>query len=38
MSDKYTLKSTGLYNDVNRSQTNNSKTKQTFSFCKSPRF
>ncbi len=38
MKTKYCLKSTVSFNDINKSHTNRSKSKQTFSFCKSPRF
>jgi len=38
MRDKYCLESVLPFQSINQSQTNRSRTKQTFSFSKSPRF
>ena len=38
MKTKYCLKSTASFKDINKSSVNRSKSKQTFSFCKSQRF
>lgn len=38
MKTKYCLNSTLSFNDINKSHTNKSKSKQTYSFSKTPRF
>ena len=38
MKTKYCLQSTVSFEGINKSHVNRSKSKKTFSFCKSPRF
>ncbi len=38
MKEKFCLSSSSSFNEINKAQTNKSKTKQTFSFGKSNRF